>query len=102
MGIDENSVLGQIVINSSGIIVDSTLRVYANGDGVDSRNIYNYNLELHKSFGDNVLIVADDIFGGLFAVNNGGFQGEIGEIFYFAPDTLEWGNLGINYPEFIT
>lgn len=101
MGINEISTLGQIIINTSGIVVDNIIRVYANGNDIDSHNIYNYNLELEKSFGNQKLIIADDIFGGLFAINNGAFQGKLGEVWYFAPDLLDWDNLGVNYSEFI-
>lgn len=101
MGINENSTLGQIIINTSGITVDNIIRVYANGNDLDSHNIYNYNLELEKSLGNQKLIIADDIFGGLYAINNGDFRDNNGGIWYFAPDTLEWVNLDINYSEFI-
>ena len=101
MGINENSTLGQIIINTSGITVDNIIRVYANGNDLDSHNIYSYNLELEKILGNQKLIIADDIFGGLFAINNGAFQDGYGNIRYFAPDTLEWDNLDINYSEFI-
>ena len=102
MGVIQNSVLGQIVTNAYGIVVDNLVRVYANGDEKESHNIYSYNRELEKSFGNKKLFVADDVFGGLYAMNNGAFEGDQGMIWYFAPDTLEWDNLGISYPEFIT
>lgn len=101
MGIKENSVLGQVIANTSVVIVDNYLRVYANGNNEDSHNIYSYNLHLEKYFGDKKLIIADDIWGGLYAINNGGFNGKQGNIWYFAPDTLEWDDLEISYSEFI-
>jgi len=101
MGINEISTLGQVIINTSGIIVDNIVRVFANGDEIESKNIYNYNLELQNSFGNMKIIIADDIFGGLFAINNGAFQSKIGDIWYFAPDSLDWESLDINYSEFI-
>lgn len=99
--INENSVLGQIIANTSGVIVDNYIRVFANGNEINFHNIYTYNKELEKYFGNKILIVADDIWGGLYAINNGGFSGEQGKIWYFAPDTLEWDNLELGYPEFI-
>lgn len=102
MGVDQNSVLGQIVANAYGIVVDNIVRVYANGDDKVTHNICHCNLELDKSFGNKKLFVADDVFGGLFAMNNGAFEGSQGKIWYFAPDTLGWNNLEITYPEFIT
>ena len=101
MGVNENSALGQIIIKTAGIIVENTIRVYANGNDLDMRNIYHFNLELEQYLGNQRLVIADDIFGGLFALNKEAFQSTKEEIWYFAPDTLEWENLEINYKEFI-
>ncbi len=101
LGVNENSTLGQIVINTAGILVDNTIRVYANGNDIDMCNIYHFNLELEQYLGNQRLVIADDIFGGLFALNKEASQSIKEEIWYFAPDTLEWENLEINYKEFI-
>src|SRR3954465_6506482 len=36
------------------------------------------------------LVVAQDVLGGIFAVNGGGLPTEPGEVAYFPPDTLAW------------
>ena len=48
-----------------------------------------------------MLVVARDIVGGLFALNNGEFAEDRGLVWYFAPDTLKWESLGMKYSEFI-
>jgi hypothetical protein len=48
-----------------------------------------------------LLLVADDVLGGMFAVNGGRFGGAAGEVYYFAPDTLSWETLGRGYTDFI-
>lgn len=101
LNINETSFLGQIVLNTAGIVVDKYIRIYGNGDDKCSRNIYTYNQELKKQFGDGFLFVGDDVFGGLFAINRGGYYSKINHILYFAPDTLEWEDIGITYQEFI-
>lgn len=100
-GINENSVLGQVITNTAGIVVNNYIRIFGSGDNENSHNISEYNLQLKEHFGEGKLFVADDIFGGLFAINNGGFSREHGLIWYFAPDLLSWDNLEITYPEFI-
>lgn len=96
LNIDKNSVLGQVITNTSGIFIDNYIRLFGNGSKDVSYNIYEYNLEFKKYFDDNMIIVADDVFGGLFSVTK-----EKNNILYFAPDTLQWENLEINYKDFI-
>jgi hypothetical protein len=47
------------------------------------------------------VVVAQDVVGGLFAVNGSGLPCEPGEVAYFAPDTLQWGGLGIGTSSFV-
>ena len=96
LNIDENSVLGQVIINTGGIFIENYIRLFGSGDKENSYNIYKYNLELKKYFDDNMIILGNDIFGGLFSLNK-----EKNNILYFAPDTLEWEDLDITYKEFI-
>ena len=46
-------------------------------------------------------LVADDVLGGFFALNGGAFQGPSGNVFYLAPDSLTWQDLGRGYTDFI-
>ena len=48
-----------------------------------------------------MLIVATDVVGGIFAINLGKFDEGIGDVWYFAPDTLDWEDLELRYSEFI-
>lgn len=96
LNIDENSVLGQVIINTGGIFIENYIRLFGSGDEENSYNIYKYNLELKKYFDYNMIIIGNDIFGGLFSLNR-----EKNNILYFAPDTLEWEDLDITYKEFI-
>ncbi|MFG6489964.1 DUF2625 family protein [Roseateles sp. BYS78W] len=47
------------------------------------------------------LLIADDVLGGLFAINGGALGNELGMVFYLAPDTLDWENLALGYSEFL-
>ena len=48
-----------------------------------------------------MLEVGRDILGGIFAVNGGGLAGGVGNVHYFAPDTLDWEDLGLGHGDFI-
>lgn len=52
-----------------------------------------------KYYGATSLLVAYDIFGGLFVIKDYQFGGE--QIWYFAPDTMNWENLKITYHNFV-
>lgn len=101
--VTSKSVLGSIILNTSGIVIDNWIRILGHGSNIN-RGILSYN-----SIGENgvamkvdkMLIVADDVVGGLFALNAGKFSEGIGEVWYFAPDTLEWESLEMQYSEFI-
>ena len=48
-----------------------------------------------------MFIIATDVIGGLFAININRFDSDKNIIWYFAPDTLEWECLDIDYGQFI-
>ena len=101
--ITSKSALGSIVLNTSGIVIDNWIRILGHDSNIN-RGILSYNLIGENGIAtkvDKMLIVADDVVGGLFALNFGKFPEGIGEVWYFAPDTLEWELLGMQYSEFI-
>ncbi len=85
--LDAEGLLGTVVLNFGGIVIDNWLRIY----GAGKANFYKRNTD----FSFNGILVAEDILGGLFA------WAENGYIWYFAPDTLEWEDLEIDYSQFI-
>lgn len=93
------SALGAIAYSTGGILFQhGWLRVLGSGNEKLPRTI--------KSWCDQcgikqALLVADDVVGGFFALNAGFMEEGIGEIFYFAPDTLEWECLEIGYSDFL-
>lgn len=98
-----NSFLGAIIQNTSGVVIDNWIRLLGS-DSKKNRGIVSYNLINEDGIAekiDKMLIVADDIVGGVFALNAGRFSEGIGDVWYFAPDTLEWESLEMKYSEFI-
>lgn len=48
------------------------------------------------------VVIAQDVLGGLFAINGDGLPCEPGEVAYFAPDTLQWEGLGLGGGAFVS
>ena len=66
--------------------------------GNDSENGFSYCNELFsKCYNSSRCLIAYDILGGLFAIN----IEKLNAIEYFAPDTLEWEDLEIDYKDFL-
>lgn len=104
LNIPEGSVLSSVISNSSGICVDDWIRILGQEDdmrhGVKYYNRINANI-LDCPLLDGLFIVANDVVGGIFAINISRYDVDISKIWYFAPDTLEWESLGMEYFEFI-
>lgn len=101
--ITSKSVLGSIVLNTSGIVIDNWIRILGH-DSEINRGVLSYNLIREDGIAKNIdkmLIVANDVVGGIFALNAGKFSRGIGEVWYFAPDTLVWESMEMKYSEFI-
>jgi hypothetical protein len=98
------SVLGALAFETGGLLVDGGwLRILGGGwtvlpdvatangmvDSPPPRTI------------PGALLMALDVVGGRFAVNDTAFDGRQGEVHYFAPDSLRWEPLGLGHGEFV-
>ena len=102
MGIDINSVLGVIVLYTQGISIENWIRVLGQKSN-EHNGISQYNSEqvnVDDAIMKGMLMVAQDIAGGVFAINKSRFTEGIDQVWYFAPDTLELECLDMNYGEF--
>ncbi|MDR1700017.1 MAG: DUF2625 domain-containing protein [Lachnoclostridium sp.] len=99
--IDPYSVLGQILVHYAGIIINGYLRFLGGEEKGEHSGILSFNKKVKECYDGKKLIVAHDIWGGLFAISNGDFEGDIRNIWYFAPDSLDWENLNIYYSQFV-
>ena len=83
-----------ILEHFSYVTVNGYLKILGN----DLENGFSYCNELFsKCYNSNRCLIAYDILGGLFAIN----IEKLNAIEYFAPDTLEWEDLEIDYKEFL-
>ncbi len=95
------SPLGAVAHETGGWLVDHAwLRVLGSGHPRLARTLGGWNERLGVATSQ-LLIVADDIIGGVFAVNGGGLGPERGHVFYFAPDSLTWSDLRCGYGDWL-
>ncbi|MDG2531076.1 DUF2625 family protein [Caulobacter endophyticus] len=97
------SMLGAIAYETGGVAVaDGFLRLLGGGL-VRSlpQTAALTGAPLDGSYPD-VIVVADDVLGGLFALNGGRFgAGRPGEVFHLAADDIAWAPLGVGYADFV-
>ena len=99
------SPMGAVTYYTGGILVDhGWLRILGSGSERLTRSIPSWNAGRaptdaagHSAY----LLVADDVLGGFFAINGGGLQGRPGNVFYLAPDSLEWEDMSMGYTDFL-
>ncbi len=99
------SPMGAIVYETGGLLIDhGWLRILGSGHSRLPRSLASWN-EGRTMFGEGqqpgYLLVADDVLGGFFAINGGSLGPEMGSVFYFAPDTVEWESLDFGYSQFL-
>jgi len=92
------SPMGAVVYETGGILIDGGwLRVLGSGAARLTRTLPAWNAGRSDGF----YLVADDAVGGFFAINGGALGEDVKNLYYFAPDTLEWEPLQIGYSDFL-
>lgn len=101
------SPMGALIYETGGLFVDSNwLRILGSDNSKMGRSLPGWNKKLFPQFWDgesppSMLIVADDVVGGIFAVNGGALGADLGRIYYFSPDSLNWEPMDLGYSEFL-
>ncbi|WP_455003999.1 DUF2625 domain-containing protein [Capnocytophaga gingivalis] len=101
------SPMGAIIYEIGGILIDGGwIRLLGSGCERLDRGMFQWNKgKTFENYGEPpaFLLVADDILGGLFAINGGAFGQEgLGQMYYLAPDTLSWEPMNCGYSEFVS
>ncbi|AKU98317.1 ABC-type sugar transport system, periplasmic component [Labilithrix luteola] len=99
------SPMGAMAYRTGGLLVDhGWMRILGAGSARLPRDLARWNFPSglpHAPRLPGAFLVADDVLGGFFAMNGGAFEGPMGNVFYFAPDTLVWEDLGRGYTDFL-
>jgi len=96
--------LDAVTKNCSCIYVDKWMRILGGAGEQGNRDIYTWNaIGINGVPGrvNGMLLAADDVVGGLYAINIGASEKCKGEVLYFAPDTLQWEETGLTYSSFL-
>lgn len=101
--VTSRSPMGAIALESGGILVDhGWIRFLGGGCRRMKGTLATWNgLDGKSSSPPPFVVVAYDAIGGFFAINGGGLKGSPGHVFYFAPDSLDWGDIGTGYTGFL-
>lgn len=99
------SPMGAIVYKTGGILIDKGwIRILGSGCDKLNRSLPEWNKgKAFTEFGEapTFLLIADDAIGGFFLLNGGELGSDLGKVYYFAPDNLNFEPLGISYSEFL-
>jgi hypothetical protein len=97
--------MGAVVYETGGLLIDrGWLRMLGSGHPRLPRTLPGWNKGRTWIEGESappILVVADDVVGGSFAINGGALDGPTGYVHYFAPDRLAWETLECGYSDFL-
>lgn len=94
------SPMGAVALETGGIWFDSGWLRFLGGSSSTGfpYDMASFNrLSKRREPAPEALVVAWDVAGGFFALNGGMFEGELSEVYYFGPDSLEWESLETGY-----
>lgn len=95
------STLGAIAHETGGIAIDhGWLRMFGSGSAQQPRALGAWNREVGFDVAD-ALLIADDAAGGVFAINGGALGTARGNVYYFAPDCLEWEDTELGHTDWV-
>ncbi len=94
-----HSTLGALAYDTGGLLIDNGwLRLLGSGHPKLQRTLHEWNsTRTDGAF----YLLGDDAAGGFFAINGGAFGDDLGSMYYWAPDTLEWESLDLGYTDFV-
>lgn len=99
------SPMGAIIYMTGGLLIDDGwIRILGSGNTKLNRTLPDWNKS--KSFNEfgeapSFLLIADDAIGGFFLLNGGGLGKDLGKVYYFSPDNLQYEALNLSYSEFL-
>ncbi|MEP9376711.1 DUF2625 family protein [Aquabacter sp. CN5-332] len=96
------SILGAVAYDTGGIsVADGRLRLLGSGPARSLRACNDAAGGMRTGALDDFLLIADDMLGGLYALNGGRFGREgLGDVFHLAADQLLWSHLEVDYADF--
>mgnify|MGYP000213606800 FL=1 len=103
LGVSEHSSLGTIINHTGGVsVANGRIRHFGGSNQYDLsiKKVNKLEARLPKLI-PGILLVADDILGGLYGINSGTKIGKLGSVLYLPPDSYSWEDLGIGHTAFL-
>lgn len=105
MQVTTRSPMGAIIYHTGGLLIDDGwVRLLGAGCSRLPRGMHTWNWNravIPDGRRPEVVLIADDVIGGFFALDGGRLGDGKGNVFYFAPDTLEWEDMERGYTDFL-
>lgn len=103
LGISEHSTLGTIVNHVGGISAANGAIRHFGGSNKYNLSIKSVNglIDKRPTRIKGVLVVADDVYGGIFGINYSLVIAKPGIMLYLPPESYTWENLGVGHSAFV-
>jgi len=99
------SPMGAIIYTTGGLLIDDGwIRILGSGCSEMNRTLPDWNKgKSFQEFGESplFLLIADDVIGGFYLLNGGALGEDLGKVYYFSPDNLEYEPLDLTYSQFL-
>lgn len=99
------SPMGAVIYMTGGLLIDDGwVRILGSGNTKLSRALSEWNRgKSFNNYGEtpSFLLIADDAIGGFYLLNGGGLGKDLGKVYYFSPDNLEYEPLNLTYSDFL-
>ncbi len=97
------STLGAVIYETGGLLVDhGWLRFLGSGtSSSDNNRLTRVISDWNNTRSDSFFLFADDTVGGFFALNGGALGSDLGQVYYWPPDSLVWEALELGYSDFL-
>lgn len=93
------SILGAFAYDTGGLLIDDGwLRLLGSGHPKFTRSLHEWNSPRTDGA---FYLVGDDAAGGFYAINGGAFGDDLGAVYYWPPDSLEWESLEMGHTDFV-
>lgn len=93
------STLGALAYDTGGLLIDDGwFRLLGSGHTKLPRGLHEWNAPRTDGA---FYLVGDDLSGGFFAINGGAFGDDLGSVYYWPPDSLEWQSLETGFTDFV-
>ena len=99
MQVTTHSTLGALAYDTGGLIIgNGWVRFLGSGHAKLPRTLHGWNsTRTDGAF----FLVGDDAIGGFFALNGGAFGDDLGSMYYWSPDSVEWESLHAGHSDVV-